>query len=133
MHHPLIISCSLNFEFYLIDSFEIIEKCFRVLGKMINVSTNMNLHDKLPLSKTDIIYDNMLSLAAFVSKVMATSIMYIPSGSKLKQPQMSKIFDEPIFQAVDFQRTKNVEDNVSNNDIHESSEFMKHFVSTFLA
>ena len=126
LYHPLIINCSLKFEFHLIDSFEIIEKCFRVLGKMINVSTNMNLHE-LPLSKTDIIYDNMLSLAAFVSKVMATSIMYIPSGSKLKQPQMSKIFDEPIFQAVDFLRTKNVEDNVSNKDMHESSEVYETF------
>ena len=37
LNHPLIINCSLNFEFHLIDSFEIIEKCFRVLGKMINV------------------------------------------------------------------------------------------------
>ena len=88
--------------------------------------TNMNI-DELPLSKTDIIYDNMLSLAAFVSKVMATSITHIPSGSKLKQPQMSKIFDEPIFQAVDFLRTKKCEDNVSNKDMHESSEVYETF------
>ena len=49
LYHPLI-NCSLNFEFHSIDSFEIIEKCFRVLGKMINVSTNMNLHE-LPFQK----------------------------------------------------------------------------------
>ena len=33
LNHPLIINCSLNFEFHLIDSFEIIEKCFHVLRK----------------------------------------------------------------------------------------------------
>ena len=126
LHHPLVVNCSSNFKFHLIDSFEIIEKCFRVLEKMIDAATVMKT-DKLTLSKTDIIFDNMLSLAAFVSKVMAKYIMHVPSGSKLKQPSISKIFDEPIFLAIDFLRTKNSQNDLCVRDIHEPNQVCETF------
>ena len=52
--------------------------------------------------RNDVIFDNILSLFTFISKVAKYLFTYTPSNSKLLLPNMAELFNESLIEAIVF-------------------------------
>ena len=101
LFHPLISYYSTNAIFPLPEGNKVLQKIFLVLEKLIrNVKDIETLNKASP--RNDVIFDNILSLFTFISKVAAYLFTYTPSNSKLLLPNMAELFNEPLIEAIVF-------------------------------